>query len=70
MVVSKPTTRKPKRRKRFTGIVAAAEMLQVSRQHLYAVLTHRRVSKQLLKRYRALQQARHFDGECREAKQP
>ncbi|MBP8257099.1 MAG: hypothetical protein KAX37_07210 [Opitutaceae bacterium] len=41
-------------RVRFPGIVADAKRLKVSRIHLYLVLTGRRTSHRLLKRYDAL----------------
>ncbi len=40
-----------KRRVRFVGICADARKLGVSREHLYRVLTGKRQSRLLLKRY-------------------
>ena len=46
-----------KRAKRIPGICASAQLLGVSRQHLYAVLTQKRKgSKSLLSRLKALRQ--------------
>ncbi len=45
---------KPRRQVRFPGLVTDAEALGVHRNHLYLVLSGRRVSKSLTNRYRAL----------------
>jgi hypothetical protein len=48
-------TVRPKRKStRFPGIVEHARTLRVSRVHLYLVLTGRRESRSLLRRYAAL----------------
>lgn len=46
--------RKGKRQVRFPGLMNAAHALGVHRNHLYLVLSGRRVSVKLLKRYKAL----------------
>jgi hypothetical protein len=51
--MTRKQSRKPNKRHR--DIVADAAALSVTRQHLLAVLTYRRDSKPLLKRYRELQ---------------
>ena len=43
-----------KRQVMFTGIVADAKLLGVSREHLFRVLIGQRISRSLLKRYREL----------------
>ena len=47
--------KKPTRAKSVKGIVAAAQALGVTRQHLVAVLKGRRISGRLLARYCAWQ---------------
>jgi hypothetical protein len=45
-----------KKRSRFTGICADAEVLGVSREHLFRVLTGERQSRSLMRRYLELKQ--------------
>ena len=47
----------PKKVTRFHGIVGHAERLGVSRIHLWLVLSGRRQSRSLLKRYRKIKEA-------------
>jgi hypothetical protein len=54
MLRATKTKSQQKRRTRFPGICTDAELLGVSREHLYRVLTGERESKSLLERYRAL----------------
>jgi len=56
MQSAKSVKSKP-RRKRIVGITAAAVALGVTRFHLYKVLTGKRESAPLLKRYLALKAA-------------
>lgn len=50
---------KQQRAPRITGICTAAAYLGVSRQHLHAVLSGRRASKSLTKRYQAFNNNQH-----------
>lgn len=54
MIPTLPNPHKPRRRVRFPGINTHAEMLGVSRVHLYFVLIGERRSPKLMDRYRAL----------------
>src|SRR4051812_36036379 len=46
-----PAPKKPKRQVQFAGICKDAKALGVCREHLYRVLTGKRTSQSLLKRY-------------------
>lgn len=48
--------RKPKRQVRFPGLLTAAHHLGVHRNHLYLVLTGKRTSHSLLRRYNQFKQ--------------
>jgi hypothetical protein len=53
-MLPQPKRKSTKKRIRFAGIVAAARKLDVTRIHLYRVLTGERRSPGLMRRYRAL----------------
>ena len=50
---STSSIRRPKRQIRFPGLCTAAYDLKVHRNHLYLVLSGKRVSKRLMKKYQA-----------------
>jgi hypothetical protein len=54
----KSESKPPKRQVQFFGICADAKALGVSREHLYRVLTGRRTSQSLMKRYLELRSKR------------
>lgn len=61
MLPATPEETNPKR-VRFEGIIADARRLGVDRTHLYRVLTGKRESKELLKRYISLKAKRSKKG--------
>lgn len=54
MLPTQPRQHKARRRVKFPGIASHAEVLGVTRQHLFYVLDGSRHSPQLAARYRAL----------------
>jgi hypothetical protein len=54
MIRETKQTGKAKREVRFRGVCKSAQLLGVSRVHLYLVLAGRRTSRRLMQRYEAL----------------